>query len=177
MKRGFTTKRIAVLGMLTGIALIAFMIESLFPPLFLPGAKMGISNVCTMLCLVLLTPLDATVLILVRTVLGSLFSSGISTLIYSLSAGLISVAVSSLLMLLHPRISLVAVSVTAAVIHNTVQTLIYVLISGVKLMLGYLPYLALIGALAGTVVGIATYLIIRAIPLTAFDRLYMNMEG
>lgn len=173
----FTTKRLTVLSFLTGLALIAFIIESLFPPLLLPGAKMGISNIFTMLCLVMLTPCDAVALIIVRTLLGSLFSSGISTLIYSLSAGLVSVILSSVLMRVFPRISIVSISIASAVTHNAVQNLMFVWVTGAKLMLGYLPYLALIGAVAGAVVGLATYFIIKILPISVFDRLYAGLDG
>ena len=170
-----TTKRLTVLSFLTGMALIAFMVESLFPPLVRPGAKMGISNVFTLLCLVVLTPCDAIVLIIVRTIVGSLFSSGISTLIYSLSAGLVSVLVSAVLMQIFPKISIVSISVVSAVTHNVVQNLIFVWVSGAKLMLGYLPYLALIGAFAGIIVGLVTYFAIKSLPISAFDRLYIGL--
>jgi len=172
----FSTRRIVVLATLTAVALIMFMVESLFPPLFFPGAKMGISNICTLLCLVMLTPFDAIILIIIRTTLGSLFSSGISTLVYSLPAGMISVVVSSLLMLFHPKISLVAISITSAVIHNITQNLIFVWISGVTLMLNYMPYLSLIGVLAGFIVGIATYFLVKAIPQSTFNTLYDSIN-
>lgn len=64
-------KRIAVLALLTGQALLMFMVEGLFPPLFLPGAKMGLSNIFTLLALAVLGPGQALALVVVRTVLGS----------------------------------------------------------------------------------------------------------
>ena len=41
MKRNgkfFSARRLAVLAVLTAMGLIMFVVESLFPPLFLPGA-------------------------------------------------------------------------------------------------------------------------------------------
>ena len=167
-----STKRITLLSIFTSLALITFLIESHFPPLFLPGAKMGLSNIFTLMCLVILTPLDAFILIFVRTFLASLFFGGINTLIFSLPAGVISVALSSVLTYAFPKISLVAISVASAVLHNLVQNLIYVWVTGLKLMLGYMPYLALIGILAGVIVGVCAQLVIKAIPISAFTRFY-----
>lgn len=164
--------------MLTGAALIMFMIESLFPPLFLPGAKMGISNICTLTCLIVLTPFDAVILIAARTFLGSLFAASMSTLIYSLSAGLVSVVVSAILVrFVYPKISIISISITSAVIHNITQSLVFVFVTGIKEMLVYMPYLALIGILAGIIVGFATYFLIKAIPMSTFDKLYQRMEN
>ena len=79
------------------MGLIMFMVESLFPPLFLPGAKMGLSNIFSMLTLFLLGPTEAFVLVIIRTVVGSMFTGNMSTLMYSLTAGIVSVVVSSVL--------------------------------------------------------------------------------
>ena len=49
----FSARRIATLAVLTAMGLIMFMVESLFPPLFLPGAKMGLSNIFSLLTLFL----------------------------------------------------------------------------------------------------------------------------
>lgn len=165
------SKRMAMLSILTAFALIIFVIESLFPPLFIPGAKLGLSNVVTLLTLCLLGPGDALLLTLLRTVLGALVTGGISTLMYSLPAGVASVLLSALLMRrAFPRISLVAVSVAASVLHNLTQNLIYCLISQTPQMLGYAPYLAMVGAAAGLVTGYAAFLVIRTIPLSVFRR-------
>lgn len=166
-------KRITTLAMLTALALIMFMVESLFPPLFLPGAKMGLSNVMSLLALVVLGPVDALALVIIRTVLGSAFMGGFSSLIYSLPAGVGSILVSIVLVrLFFPHISLVAISITAAVTHNLVQNLIYCVISQTPQMYAYMPYLALAGVLAGLIIGLSVRLIVRHLPLSIFERIY-----
>ena len=72
----FNAKRIATLSVLCAMGLIMFMVESLFPPLFLPGAKMGLSNIFSLLTLYLLGPVDALIVVVGRTVLGSMFGGG-----------------------------------------------------------------------------------------------------
>ncbi len=161
----FSAKRLATLGVLCAMALISFMIEGLFPPLFLPGAKMGISNIFSMLALFLLGPLDAIVVVAVRTVLGSMFSGGLSTLLYSFSAGIVAVVVSAyLVQFAFPRVSVVAISVVSAVAHNLSQVLIFCLVSNTPEMLYYAPWMALLGIVAGIVVGFAVWLIIKKYP-------------
>lgn len=165
----FSAKRLATLAVLTAMGLIMFMVESLFPPLFVPGAKMGLSNIFSLLTLFLLGPIDAFVLVIVRTTLGSMFTGNMSTIMYSMSAGIVSVIVSSLLVeFAYPKVSIIAVSVVAAVMHNITQNVVFCLISNTPEMFAYLPVLALIGVLAGVIVGFAVWFILRMIPLRTF---------
>ncbi|MBQ2723977.1 MAG: Gx transporter family protein [Clostridia bacterium] len=172
-------KRIALLSMLCAMSLIMFMIENLFPAMFVPGAKMGLSNIFTMLAVLWLSPVDAIVLVIIRTTLGSLFTN-VSTLVYSLTAGLVSVIFTLLVVRTSlGKVSLVAVSIASAVLHNLTQNLVYCLISQTPEMMGYMPYLALAGILAGTVVGLAVFVITKTIkPKTILKMLdYENTDN
>jgi heptaprenyl diphosphate synthase len=161
----FNAKRIATLSVLCAMGLIMFMVESLFPPLFLPGAKMGLSNVFSLLTLFVLGPVDALVVVIVRTVLGSLFGGGISTLMYSLTAGVVSVVISAFLVeFVYPNITIIAISIVSAICHNITQNVVFCLISNTPEMFSYMPCLALVGVLAGVIVGFGTNLILRALP-------------
>ena len=88
-----SAKRIATLGVLVALSLISFTLENLLPPLFLPGAKLGLSNIFTILTLFMFGYIDAILLVVIRTVLGSLIVGGVASLIYSLTAGVVSLLV------------------------------------------------------------------------------------
>lgn len=173
----FSAKRIATLAILTAMGLISFMIESLFPPLIpLPGVKMGISNIFSLLALFLLGPIDAIVLVAVRTTLGSVFMGNMSTLMYSLTAGLVSVVVSSVLVeFAYPKISIVAISVVSAIIHNLTQNVVFCLVSNTPEMFSYMPLLAVVGILAGIIVGFAVWFILKMIPTRVFATM-LNLD-
>lgn len=157
------------MSVLTAMGLIMFMVESLFPPLFLPGAKMGLSNIFSMLALFTLGPVDAFIVVVIRTTLGSVFLGNVSTLLYSMSAGLVSVVVSALLVqFVYPRVSIVAISVVSAVMHNLTQNVVFCLVSNTPQMFSYMPWLALLGIVAGIIVGFAVWLILRGIPVKIF---------
>lgn len=165
-------KKIAVLGILTGLSLAAFIIESLLPPLFVPGAKAGIANVFSFLALILYSPAEAFAVVAVRTLLGAIYAGNLSAMLYSFTGGIVSMAVSSILMyLVYPKISLTSVSVAAAVTHNVTQNIVFVFLSGSFLMFANLPYLALLGALSGAVVGAVTLLIFKLVPQSVFEKL------
>lgn len=176
-KTKLSAKRLATLGVLCAMSLITFMIESLFPPLFLPGAKTGLSNVFSLLCVFVLGPVDAVVLVIVRTTLGSVFTGNLSTLLYSMSAGLVSVGVSSLLVqLVYPKVSIIAVSVVSAVVHNLTQNIVFCLVSSTPQMFVYMPWLALLGVVAGLIVGFAVWFVLRTVPLKTFASLLNASE-
>ncbi len=165
-------KKIAVLGILTGFGLVAFIIESLLPPLFIPGAKAGIANVFSFIALILYSPAEAFAVVAVRTLLGAVYAGNLSSMLYSFTGGVVSMAVSSaLLYLVYPKISLTAVSVAAAVTHNVTQNIVFVLLTGSFLMFANLPYLALLGVLSGAVVGAVTLLTFKAVPQSIFEKL------
>lgn len=165
MKGRFTSKRIASLAILSALGLIMFMVESLFPPLFIPGAKMGLSNIFSLLTLVVMSPFDAIIVVFVRTIVGSFFVGSMSTLIYSLTAGMVSVLISSLLYkFVFPNITLIALSAVSAVFHNLTQNIVFCLVTSTPQMFVYMPYLALLGVMAGIFVGIVVKLIIKFLP-------------
>lgn len=168
---GKTAKKIATLGILTALSLITFLIENLFPPILIPGAKLGLANAFSLVALVLYSPLEAFAVVGVRTLLGAIFAGNVSALMYSFTGGVVSMAVSSILLYsVHPRLSLVAVSVTAAVFHNFTQNAVFVLVSQTPLAFGYAPYLMLIGILSGAIIGVTVTLIFKQVPTNVFKK-------
>ena len=164
-------KRIAVLGILTALSLVTFIIENQFPPLLVPGAKMGLANVFSFAALILFSPIEAFIVVGVRTVLGALFAGNFSAVLYSFAGGVVSMAISSLLLyLVHPKISVMAISVVAAVFHNITQNAVFCMLTGSTLAFGYLPYLVLLGVLAGAIVGGVIMLIFKKVPQSVFGK-------
>jgi heptaprenyl diphosphate synthase len=172
-KRGekYGAKKIAVLALLTGFGLIAFMIEALLPSPLLPGAKLGLSNVFSLFALVVYGLPEALLVVVARTVLGSIFAGNLSLLLYSLTAGVISTCISRLLLLLFPHVSLLCVSVISATVHNIVQLFVYCALTQTLLLVSYSPYLCLLGAGAGIVVGLTVIFTVKAIPLSVFKKI------
>ncbi len=173
MKSGKNSaKKIAVLAIFTALSLIMFIIENQFPPLFVPGAKMGLANIFSFAALIMYSPIEAFVIIAVRTGLGAVFAGNVSALLYSFTGGVVAMTVSSLLMYtVYPRISVISVSVLSAVSHNITQNIVFVIISGTALTFGYMPYLVLIGVLSGAIVGGIIMLLFKKVPQSVFERM------
>ena len=172
MKKGIAvTRKIAITALLTALGLIVFIIENQFPPMFIPGARMGLANVFSFAALIMFSPAEAFLTVCLRTALGAIFAGNVSALLYSFTGGVVSMTVSSVLMYaVYPKISLMSVSVIAAVAHNVTQNLVFAGISGTPLTLGYMPYLVLIGIVSGAVVGAVIMLIFKKVPQSVFEK-------
>lgn len=157
-------KKITLTGIFASFSLIAFMIESLFPPIIIPGARLGVSNVFILLTAIIVGSPYAIVALVLKCLLGSVFSGNISSVIYSLPAGLLALTGELLLLKFCKGLSIVSISVFGGTFNLTLQNLVFCLITKSTEYLIYLPYLALIGFLAGLTVGLIVYFIIKYLP-------------
>ena len=171
MKSGkFTAKKIAVLAIFITLSLITFIIENQFPPLFVPGARMGLANIFSFTALIMFSPVEAFIVVAVRTVLGAIYAGNVSALLYSFTGGVVSMAISSVLMYtVYPRVSVMAVSVLGAVAHNVTQNIVFVLLTDTS-TLTLIPYFILAGILSGAIVGAVTLLLFKKIPMSVFEK-------
>lgn len=178
MKRSsFTAKKIATLAVFTTLSLITFIIENQFPPMFIPGARMGLANIFSFAALIMYSPIEAFLIVAIRCGLGAVYAGNVSALLYSFTGGVVSMAVSSVLMYtLYPRISVTAVSVTAAVCHNVTQNVVFVLMSGTVNMFVNLPYLVLLGIASGAIVGGVVMLVFKKVPKSVFLKALYKKE-
>lgn len=148
--------KIAKLSLLSVLALIAFLLESLLPPLIFPGAKLGLGNIFIMLALLCYGLYEGLIILAVKTVLSAIIGGNLFSLSFSLTAGIASVLVMYLLLKFFKKsISYTAISAAAGVVHNLIQLLVFSLINGNASVNVYAPYLALIGILSGTITGLS----------------------
>ncbi len=157
---------------LAALALLAFMIESAFPPVFpfAPHVKLGVSNVFVLAALVLLGESWALLLSLTKSLLSAAFA-GASSLLYSLPAGLCSLVVMALLLrLLFPAIGAPAVSAAGSAVFNAAQLGVYALLSGTPAALYYIPISVLLSVATGAVTGLCVALVLKALPLRLLRR-------
>lgn len=154
-----STLKLTLTAIFAALGLITFVIEGLLPPLFLPGARLGLSNVFILLAVIFCGWQYGFCVLIVKTVLGSLFAGNISAVMYSLPSGALALTVEIVLLYFAKRISIVSISVAGGVISTVIQNTVFCLVNKTSAYLIYSPYLALIGALSGAVVGFTVYLI------------------
>lgn len=164
-----TSRKLVLCAILSTLAVLSFVLEGLFPPLILPGARMGVSNIFILLSAMILGWKYSIATLVIKVTLGSLFSGNFSAIIYSLPAGMIALSIELLLIYLTKRVSIVCISVTGAVINVAGQNVMFCLITKTTEYLAYLPYLILTAIFAGLIVGFTTYLILKKLKLKSTE--------
>ena len=159
------TKDLTIMAILTALAMVLGWVERMIPLellIPLPGMKLGLANTVTMFSLYWLN-LPATMLILTaRCLLGGLFSGNMTALAFSLTGGVISMLVMAAAKRSR-HLSVWGVSVLGAAGHNCGQILIAMILMHSGAVLGYLPYLLLIGTACGCATAAVTAGVLRIV--------------
>lgn len=107
----------------------------------IPGVKLGLANIVTLIAMALLGRRQAGEILLVRIVLGSVFTGGVSAMLFSIAGGVFAYLVMCLTIRRLPERLLWVVSVLAAFGHNAGQLLVAVWVTGTPSILVYAPAL------------------------------------
>lgn len=161
--KNLSIRKITTCAVLSCLALIAFMLENLLPPLVLPGARLGLSNIFILLSSLILGWGYGYATLIIKVTLGSIFAGNFSAILYSLPAGILSLSLELVLILVIRKVSIIASSIAGATLNVTVQNIVFCLITGYAEYLSYIPYLSLIGIGSGFIVGLVTHLIIKRV--------------
>lgn len=149
-------RRIARDAVLTAAALTIFIVELQIPaPAPIPGVKLGLANIVTLVALFTLGPWDALAVLLCRVTLGAVFAGNMTALLYSLTGGLLALAVTVLTRKLLTERQIWVASVFAAMAHNLGQILAAVLVTSTPALFAWLPPLLVSGIVTGVFTGLA----------------------
>jgi heptaprenyl diphosphate synthase len=160
------TRHIVLLALFVTIASILHVVESYLPvPLPVPGVKLGLANVVSLVVIVVYSWREALYVSILRVVLGSLMGGTFLGFTFMMSMG--GALVSTMAMFFArrfflPPFSLVGVSVLGAVVHNITQLLIAAIAINSWNLLWYLPYMLLFAIPTGIITGfVARYFLLK----------------
>ena len=149
-------RRAAIFGIFTALALIFSYVELLIPINFgIPGAKLGLANLMTVLVLYKMGAKDALILSVTRIILSGFMFGNLFGILYSLAGGLLSFAVMVLLKR-SDCFSVVGVSIGGGTAHNIGQLLVAMAVVQTYQVGYYLPVLLVAGELTGLLIGLVT---------------------
>lgn len=158
------TQKLALMAALTAIALAIFAAEAQIPPIVpIPGVKLGLANVVTLVAIPLLGRKEAGGILAARLLLGCMFTGSVSALIFSAAGGVCAYAVMCLMTRLLPERLLWVVSVLAALAHNFGQLAAAAWVSGTASVLVYAPALVAAGIATGVFTGLGAACLLRAL--------------
>lgn len=153
------TKKLAVIAMLVAQASVLHFLESLLPnPIPIPGVKLGLANMITLLALLVFDFKTAVQITVLRTIIGALLSGALFGVGFFMSfagalaaACFMAAAVRAL-----PRIGPVIISIAGALAHNLGQLAMAALILNFSGIFYYLPVMLLFSIPTGYITGLLT---------------------
>lgn len=146
----------AYLGVFAALAIIFGYLECLIPfHIGIPGVKLGIANIITVVMLYQMGTKEAGIITIVRVlVVGFLFSNAFS-IIYSLAGCLMSLLTMTLLKK-RKGFSIYGISMAGGVAHNVGQLAMAAFVMETGNIWYYFPVLLISGVLTGLVIGIVS---------------------
>lgn len=146
-------KKLTQLAMLTGVALIIFVIELQIPnPFPIPGIKLGLANIITVYAVYQYRASEVMMIVFCRIFLAAVFGGNMMALAYSFAGSSLCLAGMLFLRKIIDKNHIWIASVFGAILHNIGQMAIAVLIMGQGVLV-YLPFLLVAGCLAGAFTG------------------------
>ena len=154
-------KRLVLLSILLAQALVLSIIESWIPvPVPVPGVKLGLANIIILITIIFLGFKDAVFVVVLRTVLTSIYAGGPVLFMFSAAGGLLSTAVMAVLYNRASRIfGLIGISIAGALFHNAGQLLVAMIVMDDTAVFYFMPVLAVSAVIMGSFTGlIVSYL-------------------
>lgn len=151
-------KKFCLSALFLALSIAIYTLESFIPPIGIPGAKLGLSNIVTLMALLYLgVKLGACILIL-RIAVTALFSGTIMSFLFSLFGGIFAFIIMSVMIKLLPNKLIWAASVMGAIFHNIGQLLAAMIIIDNINVIYYLPVLTVTAIATGAFTGLAAQL-------------------
>ena len=153
----------ALCGVLIALAMVLSYLESLVPISFaIPGIKLGLANIVTIIALVKLGLKPALIISIGRVLLSGLLFGNPATIMYSMAGALLSITV----MFIVRKLKLLAItgtSVCGAVVHNLGQLIVAAIVIENTKIFYYMAVLSVSGIIAGILIGLLAGNIIKNI--------------
>ena len=158
------TKKLTLMAVLSAIALTIFIAEAQIPPIVpIPGIKLGLANIVTLVVMVYLGKKEAGIVLLIRILMGSMFTGSVSALIFSIAGGVLAYLVMALLVNLFPERLLWVVSIFGAIFHNMGQLAAAIFVTKTVGLLYYAPALLAAAIITGAFTGVGAMCLLRAV--------------
>ncbi len=149
---------------MSSLALIFSYVEAIIPfNAGIPGVKLGIANIVTVIALYKLSIKHAAIVSFIRIMVAGFLFSGLFGAIYSLAGAAVSL-IGMIFLKKTGKFSIAGVSMAGGVLHNLGQLLVAsFLIKDLRIFF-YFPILLFSGLTSGIAIGIAATLIMRVLP-------------
>ena len=156
MKRRYTSKKLIIMSIFVAIGIVLQYIENkvLISPV--PGGKLGLCNIVSIINVFMFGGKNAIMISLIRAFLGTFITGGAMALPYSMAGAFFSiVAMVVVKKCLYPKVSMIGISIAGAAVHNFMQTCVAAIMLTSGYIFSYLPFLLVVAVISGAVTGYA----------------------
>ena len=155
--------RITECAVFACVALIIFAVEACVPiPVAIPGVKLGLANVVTLAAVYIIGKRETLMILIVRIILGNIFTGQAVSLIYSLTGGIFCYIITVALKSFFKGKNIWALGTIGAIFHNFGQLLCAYLMLGSGSLVYYGLVLTAAACVTGTFTGLcAQYVILH----------------
>ena len=156
------TKKVAVLGIVTSVALVLSYIEAILPPIWsaVPGIKMGFPNIVIIFLLYRFGVKEAAIVSFIRIFIVALLFGNVMTLSYSFAGAFLSIVFMAILKRLD-AFSVIGTSIVGGVAHNLGQIIVAIFLFDTVQIGYYMAVLAVTGTIAGVFIGLAGAILLK----------------
>lgn len=164
-------KQVSLCAVLIALALALSYTEGLIPlqmVIPLPGIKLGLANIVTLIALALFKTRYACMILISRCILGAVFGGGITGLAFSMGGGILALSAMAAAKK-STLFSIYGISVIGAAAHNIGQILAAMVLMNSVYIGAYLPYLLMVAIVTGLLTGGLCAGILRILPGAALS--------
>ena len=155
-------RKLIYLSLLSAIGIVLGLFESVIPlPIAIPGARLGLSNIVVLVCIVSIGYKEGFFVSIFKTVILALVTGAVSSFFFSMGGAILS-SVSMILVhkFLKKHLSLIGISEIGSFFHNLGQVLVASLIMKTTAIFAYLPILVILGIFTGFFVGLSAIYVV-----------------
>lgn len=150
------TRRMTLISLLVAQGLVLHVVEGMLPiPFIAPGARLGLTNIITLMALYILDFNEVLLVVVLRVLLATLIAGNMSSFMYSIVGGILSFLSMYILKKIgKENVSIIGVSVIGAIFHNIGQVIVAGLIINNAMIISYLPILLIAAIGTGVFIGV-----------------------
>jgi len=142
------TRKLVFLAIMIALAVVLSIVESLISVIFIPGVKLGLANVITLIILMTFSDKDAFTVVLARLLIVALTYSGLfsNSFWISITGGMF--AIISMIVIKKFNFSIYGISVMGSTMHMVGQVMAAMILADPALAV-ILPYLVMLAVPTG----------------------------
>jgi heptaprenyl diphosphate synthase len=148
-------RKMVFLSIMISISIVVSIVEAQISTVLfiIPGVKLGLANIITLIVLYIYGKKDAFIVLMLRILLVALIYSAMPAPLMSLAGGLCAFG-TMILFQRFKNLSVISVSVAGALAHMVGQIAMAIFILQTELLILYLPYMMILSVPTGIFTGI-----------------------